>query len=99
MPWKPSGMRGQVHRGDRVGGEVLGGQDDQVGGAAVGVVDERHHVPVVLACVRPGRGNTASPTVASRPNSCTWVFPGEVGLSIASLNASWEKSPATVIAW
>src|SRR6202042_3570393 len=39
---------GQVHPGDGVAGEVLGGQDDQVGGTAVGVVHEGHDVTVVL---------------------------------------------------
>ena len=28
---------GQVDAGDRLAGEVLGGEDDQVGGAAVGL--------------------------------------------------------------
>jgi hypothetical protein len=31
-----------VDAGDGFGGEVLGGEQDQVGGAAVGVVDEVH---------------------------------------------------------
>src|ERR1019366_5984356 len=38
----------QVHTGDRLGGEVLGGEDDQVGGTAVGGVDEGHDVAVVF---------------------------------------------------
>jgi hypothetical protein len=42
----------QVDAGDGVGGEVLGGEDDQVGCAAVGVVDEGHDIAVVLAGVR-----------------------------------------------
>jgi hypothetical protein len=40
--------RGQVNARDRIGGEVLGSEDDQVGGAAVGIVHERHDVAVVL---------------------------------------------------
>ena len=32
---------GQVDAGDGFGGEVLGGEEDQVGGAAVGIVDGR----------------------------------------------------------
>ena len=47
---------GQVHSRDRLGREVLGGEDDQVGRAAIGVVDEGHHVAVVLAGVRARRG-------------------------------------------
>ena len=47
---------GQVHTGDRLGGEVLGGEDDQVGGTAVGVVDEGHDVAVVFGGVGCGRG-------------------------------------------
>jgi hypothetical protein len=42
----------QVNARDRVGGEVLRSEDDQVGGAAVGTVHERHDVAIVLACVR-----------------------------------------------
>jgi DNA-binding CsgD family transcriptional regulator len=45
---------GQVDPGDGFGAEVLGGQDDQVGGAAVGVVDEGHDVAVVLGGGRGG---------------------------------------------
>jgi hypothetical protein len=33
---------------DRLAGEILGGEDDQVGGAAVGVMDEDHNVAVVF---------------------------------------------------
>jgi hypothetical protein len=41
---------GQVDPGDRFATEVLRGEDDQVGGAAVGVVDEGHDVAVVFGC-------------------------------------------------
>jgi DNA-binding CsgD family transcriptional regulator len=44
----------QVDPGDRFAAEVLRGQDDQVGGAAVGVVDEGHDVAVVLGGGRGG---------------------------------------------
>ena len=46
----------QVNTRDRLGGEVLGGEDDQVGCAAVGIVDEGHEVAVVFGGVRRGRG-------------------------------------------
>ena len=39
---------GQVDAGDGFCGEVLGGEDDQVRGAAVGIVDVGHDVAVVL---------------------------------------------------
>ena len=39
---------GQVDPGDRFAAEVLRGQDDEVGGTPVGVVDEGHDVAVVL---------------------------------------------------
>ena len=47
---------GQVDAGDGFGGEVLGGEEDQVGGAAVGIVDEGHDVAVVLGGT--GRGGS-----------------------------------------
>src|SRR5580704_4523662 len=47
---------GQVDAGDGFGGEVLGGEDDQIGGAAVGVVDEGHDVAVVLGGTGCGGG-------------------------------------------
>ena len=46
---------GQVDPGDGFGGEVLGGEDDQVGGAAAGVVDVGHDVAVVLGGAGRGR--------------------------------------------
>ena len=45
--------RRQVHAGHRLAGEVLRGQDDQVRGAAVGVVRERQHVAVIQNFVFP----------------------------------------------
>ena len=47
---------GQADAGDRFGGEVLGRENDQIGGAAVGVVDVGHDVAVVLGGVRRRRG-------------------------------------------
>ena len=47
---------GQVDTCDGLAGEVLRGEDDQVGGAAVGVVHEGHDVAVVLGGVGCGRG-------------------------------------------
>jgi len=47
---------GQVNTGDRLGGEVLGGEDDQVRRAAVGVVDEGHDIAVVFGRAGCGRG-------------------------------------------
>ena len=38
----------QVHTGDRLGGEVLGGEDDQVRRAAAGVVHEGEDIAVVF---------------------------------------------------
>ena len=38
----------QVNARDWFGREVLGGEDDQVGCAAVGVVDEGHEVAIIL---------------------------------------------------
>ena len=45
----------QVDARDWLAGEVLRGQDNQVGGAAVGVVHERHDVAVVFGGVGTGR--------------------------------------------
>ena len=47
---------GQVHAGNGFGGEVLSGEDDQIGGAAVGVVDEGHDVAVVFGGIGRGGG-------------------------------------------
>src|SRR5271166_6835929 len=47
---------GQVHARDGLGGEVLGGEDNQVGGAAAGVVDEGHDVAVVFGGTGRGGG-------------------------------------------
>jgi hypothetical protein len=43
---------GQVDACDGFSGEVLGGEEDQVGGAAIGVVDVGHDVAVVFGGVR-----------------------------------------------
>src|ERR1035441_5914988 len=47
---------GEVDAGDWLAGEILCGEDDQVGGAAVRVMDECHDVAVVLGGVGGGRG-------------------------------------------
>ena len=41
----------QVDTGEWFGGEVLGGEDDEVGRTSFGVVDECHEVAVVLGGV------------------------------------------------
>lgn len=95
---------GQVHRGDRVaeellgGEEVLGGEDHHVRSAKVGVVHKRQDVAVVFACVLGGRGEDGLPTVASRPNSRACAVPATRSWRrIALANASSENSPDTVI--
>jgi len=50
LPWNPSGIRAgswTLATGSAV--KSPGGQDDEIGCAAVGIVHERDDVPVVLA--------------------------------------------------
>ena len=89
----------QVNTRDRLGGEVLGGEDDQVGCAAVGIVDEGHEVAVVFGGVRRGRGEhgLARSGVAAELVGCTVPWSRSC-LRIALVNASSVKSPVAVMA-
>jgi len=92
---------GQVDTGDGFGGEVLGGEEDQVAGAAAGVVDVGHDVAVVLGGTGSGDAKTASQAVASLPNSWACTAPAARScLSSALLNASSAKSPpGEMVGW
>ena len=65
--------RRELDAGDGVAGDILCGEDDEVGGVPFGVVHEAEEVAVVLGGVI-GRGtNTNSPAVAASPKSWTSV--------------------------
>ena len=66
---------GQVDTGDRFGGEVLGGEEDQVRGAAAGVVDIRHDVALVLASTGPGRSEDRLARSRVLAESCVLTVP------------------------
>ncbi len=80
LPWKPSGTRPGRWIGRPACREVLGGQDYQVGGPAIGIVHIGDRVAVVLGPCALGGDEDGFPAAASRGSRWTCVVAEQVVL-------------------
>jgi hypothetical protein len=79
----------EVNTGHRLGDEALGGEDDQVRRAAVGVVHVDTDMAVVFGRAGCGGANTVSPAVVCWLKSCVSAVPcARSCLSRALVNTS-----------